>query len=104
MIGRGQLHFGQDGGAITPHGLAHLASLGLDLSPDTSPRSGAVTFCRPCLDWSERRPHVAGAVGRALYLALVQKGWIREPGIGRAVAVTPLGISELRRHFGLALS
>lgn len=103
MIERGQLDFGQDGGAVTGEGLDFLASLDIELHPGAPARSGRTAFCRPCLDWSERRPHVAGVVGRALYEGFVRHGWARRPGEGRTVSITSLGMVELRRHFNLAL-
>ncbi|HVJ02941.1 MAG TPA: helix-turn-helix transcriptional regulator [Sphingomonas sp.] len=97
---RGHLRFGPDGGVITEPGLDFLATLGVEFDAG---REGAA-FCRPCLDWSERRPHLAGAVGRGLYAAFAAKGWIRQPRTGRAVAITPVGQMELHRHFGIALA
>ncbi|MGS1017517.1 ArsR/SmtB family transcription factor [Allosphingosinicella humi] len=104
MIARGQLDFGEDGAAVTPQGLAFLASLGIDLVPDDGRfRSGRSVFCRPCLDWSERRPHIAGAVGSALYRAFAGQGWMRRVEGSRAVSITPSGAAGLERHFGLRL-
>jgi len=102
MIARGQLAFGQDGGMVTEEGLAFLAALDVDLATDQSNRSRPATFCRPCLDWSERRPHVAGLVGRALYDAFARHGWVRRSGSGRAVLITPSGVSALKRYFDVA--
>jgi DNA-binding transcriptional ArsR family regulator len=104
LISRGQLNLSQDGGAVTGEGLAFIASIGVDLSADDSIRLGHGAFCRPCLDWSERRPHVGGAIGRALYASFMSNNWIRKPDHGRAVSITTLGRSELNRHFGLELS
>lgn len=103
MIAREQLDFGQDGGALTEEGVRFLESLGVDLYTGAAARSSHARFCRPCLDWSERRPHLAGQVGRALYAALSREGWIHAPTEGRAVAITPLGMRNFNRHFGLAL-
>jgi DNA-binding transcriptional ArsR family regulator len=103
MVARGHLEWDRDGGAVTEQGLAVLAGIGVDLSGAARHPQGSA-FCRPCLDWSERRPHIAGALGRSLYAALVGRGWIRQPGDGRAVAVTPLGLRELGRHFDVDLS
>jgi hypothetical protein len=103
MVARGQLDFGHEGGVLTDEGAAFLASLGLDLHSSPSARPGRAPFCRPCMDWSERRPHIAGLVGRELCAALLRKGWLRAPIDGRAVAVTPLGQRNLERQFGLAL-
>lgn len=101
MVARRQLDFGPDGGAVTDEGLGFLASLGVDLGSGASAGRQNTTFCRPCLDWSERRPHVAGLVGRAMYTKFVQLGWIRGPASGRIVSITPRGQMELGRHFAL---
>ena len=101
MIARGQLEFGQDGGVVTEQGRDFLAVLGVDVVPGTSARPGA-TFCRPCLDWSERRPHIAGTLGRALYTYFVREGWLSQPSSGRVVSITSRGTSQLNRHFDLA--
>ena len=100
MIERGQLEFGQDGGVVTRQGREFLSSLSVDLSSGTSAGSRRTAFCRPCLDWSERRPHLAGTVGRAMYESFVRQGWLRRSE-GRAISITPIGASELNRHFDL---
>ncbi len=60
-------------------------------------RSGRV-LCRPCLDWSERRPHLAGAVGAALCEHCMRSGWIRRLDGTRAVLVTPRGQQVFRER------
>src|SRR5262249_30611599 len=60
-------------------------------------------LCRPCLDWSERRPHLAGAVGAAICAHSFQNGWIRRIPASRAVAVTPKGQRIFREDFGVHL-
>ena len=78
-------------------GAAFLADgLGIDLAE--IPRRRA--FCRPCLDWSERRPHLAGAVGAALAERCFARGWIERIRDSRAVAITPRGHIALRELFG----
>ena len=101
MVARGQLEFGPDGGLVTKEGLRFLASLGVDLTAGPLDGSQQSAFCRPCLDWSERRLHVAGALGRLLLRKFVQDGWMRQMAEGRAVSVTPVGWAELNRHFKL---
>jgi DNA-binding transcriptional ArsR family regulator len=86
--------------AVTARGERELDRLGLDLE---SLRRERRSFARACLDWSERRYHLAGAVGAALATSCFELGWIERRGSGRAVAVTPAGRSELRRRFGFAL-
>lgn len=102
MIARGQLDFGRDGGAVTEQGLAFLTALDIHLVDGMAGRGRRAPFCRPCLDWSERRPHMAGSVGRALYDGFTRLGWVRRSSASRALAITPLGASALTRHFDIA--
>ena len=60
-------------------------------------------FARQCLDWSERRPHLAGSVGAALASRCFDLGWIRRIRESRAVAVTNRGRAALRDTFSLTL-
>lgn len=101
MCARDLLDFGEDGGALTEDGLRFLSSLEVDVGWPTQRLSRGATFCRPCLDWSERRPHIAGLVGRALYTSFLRADWVRGPTHGRAVQVTPLGLRALNQHFGV---
>ncbi|MFI7576664.1 ArsR/SmtB family transcription factor [Micromonospora sp. NPDC049497] len=72
--------------AVTPAGRDWLTALAVpvDLPPGRRP------LVRDCLDWTERRPHLAGAVGAGLCRRLVDLGWL-VPGTGRAVRLTPAG-------------
>jgi DNA-binding transcriptional ArsR family regulator len=99
MQARGQLELTHDGAALTPEGEAFLGALGLDLDAARSRR----VFCRPCLDWSERRPHLAGAVGTALCTLSLERGWFRRTPGGRALEITLRGASVLREEFDLRL-
>jgi DNA-binding transcriptional ArsR family regulator len=101
MVARGQLELGAEGAAVTQRGFGFLLSLGIDI-PTTWQRGPESAFCRTCLDWSERRPHIAGTVGRSLYLHFANQGWLRRVNGSRAVEVAPLGARELRRHFDIA--
>jgi DNA-binding transcriptional ArsR family regulator len=66
--------------------------LGVDL--DTLPR-GRRPLIRVCIDWTERREHLAGTLGAAVCTALLEAGWVARTPAGRALAVTPRGESEL---------
>ncbi|MBB5695554.1 ArsR/SmtB family transcription factor [Muricoccus pecuniae] len=96
MVARGHLRLGEDGGALTGSGEIFLASLGIAV-----PGRAGRPFCRPCLDWSERRPHLAGSLGAALCRRLVEMNWVRRVPGSRAVEVTPPGWLGLREGFGL---
>jgi DNA-binding transcriptional ArsR family regulator len=99
MVARGQIEIGEDGAALTDRGRLLLTEIGVTLPP--CPDGKGTVFCRPCLDWSERRHHLAGTVGAALYRTLLARGWVRRSAEGRTVTVTPPGRAALERHFGI---
>jgi hypothetical protein len=57
-------------------------------------------LCRPCLDWSQRRHHLAGALGAALLKRCLELGWARRVRGSRVVAFSPAGERALRARFG----
>lgn len=59
-------------------------------------------FCRTCLDWSERRYHVAAQVGAEICRCYEEKGWLIRRRDSRAVTLTPAGQSGLRKLLGVA--
>jgi DNA-binding transcriptional ArsR family regulator len=79
---------------LTPAGTQALRALGIEARE----RAGQPA-ARRCLDWTERRPHIAGAVGTALARLALDSGWVRRSRDSRAVAVTPAGRDALRRVF-----
>jgi DNA-binding transcriptional ArsR family regulator len=60
-------------------------------------------LCRPCLDWSERRYHLAGVLGDRIMHFCFDEGWIKQKPKDRAVKITPLGTRKFREEFGLRL-
>jgi DNA-binding transcriptional ArsR family regulator len=103
MVAGGQVELAKDGGLMTETGMQLLRKLGIDVDTTSAPNNRrARVLCRPCLDWSERRPHLAGAVGAALCSLSFDKGWIRRIEGTRAVAVTPKGQRSYRELFGIA--
>jgi DNA-binding transcriptional ArsR family regulator len=83
----------------TAAGRRTLRELGIELEPGTSRRP----YARRCLDWSERRHHLAGALGAALAARFFELGWIERTGSSRAVRVTPRGREALARGLSLEL-
>jgi hypothetical protein len=59
-------------------------------------------FAFACLDWSERRPHVGGALGAGFLGAAVARQWVERDLHSRALSVTRTGRRELRARFGVA--
>jgi DNA-binding transcriptional ArsR family regulator len=85
------------GFALTGRGVAWLTgTLGADLDVPGSRRP----LVRGCLDWTERRQHLAGVAGARLCRTLLDRGWIARIGSGRAVRVTPDGTRGLTQLFG----
>ena len=94
---RGYVTLSADGGEVTESGIVFLQQFGAE------PASGRRVFCRPCLDWSERRAHIAGRVGAALAVRCFERGWIVRQRDSRALKVTEAGLAGLREWFGFAL-
>ena len=61
------------------------------------------SFAYPCLDWSERRHHLAGALGAALLQMMVQEAWVRKSKHSRELLITSKGKSELKKRLNLEL-
>jgi DNA-binding transcriptional ArsR family regulator len=89
---------GDEAGEVTPAGTEFLGKLGVDLSHARAKRR---VFCRPCLDWTERRPHIGGAVGAALADRCFELKWIERVREGRALTITPAGRRGLMEAFSL---
>ena len=96
----GHIVLTQDGGMVTPPGEKFLSGFGV-LVEDI--RRGRRTFCRPCLDWSERRPHLAGALGAALAERCFDLGWIARVRDSRALRISLKGEQGLAEVFGVTL-
>jgi len=80
--------------ALTDAGTSALRHLGVDVESAAGARR---RFAYACLDWSERQPHIAGALGAALLETLLKKRWVEQDLDSRALGITRLGERELRR-------
>jgi hypothetical protein len=89
----------EDAFEVTPRGALLLAEWGVQ------PQSlrGRRAFARACLDWSERRDHLAGALDAAIASAFFTRGWIARMQGCRAVRLTEEGRRALQRDLGLML-
>jgi len=86
---------------VTPKGAKAFQSLGIDIAEARSLRR---RFAYGCLDWSERRPHVGGAVGAALLSAFLRKRWVTQDLDSRALSLTSAGRREFLARFGASLA
>jgi len=105
LVERAHVELSADGGVLTDDGAVFLRGLGVDLGAAPArggTRAGGRMFCRPCLDWSKRRPHIAGALGAALCRTCFARGWLRRIDGARAVTITPAGQMALKSAFGLS--
>ena len=87
---------GADGLRLTAAGERWFAKLSIDTQALANQKRA---FCRACLDWSERRHHLAGALGAALLARFIDLGWAKRARDSRLVLVTPDGERALRRLF-----
>lgn len=89
-----------DGSRVTTDGESFLDRLGIDVGALKESRR---SYVRLCLDWSERRDHVAGAVGAALMEVMFERRWIVRMEDSRAIRLTPRGRDQLKQWLGIPL-
>lgn len=100
LVARDVIAFDDGAGIVTPDGMDRLAALGITV--DGPPKRSARPLCRPCLDWSERRPHLAGRLGAAVCSHFIDQHWVTRVNGSRALRITPKGQQALRERFGIA--
>jgi DNA-binding transcriptional ArsR family regulator len=83
---------------LGPEGPGWLQDMGLE---EEALRRSRRSFARRCLDWTERRPHLAGALGAALSTRLLSLGWVARRVGTRALRITHRGARELEGRFGI---
>jgi DNA-binding transcriptional ArsR family regulator len=99
LVVRKYLVLNEESGELTARGKKFLTEFGAELNQGSSRR----IFCRACLDWSERRYHVAGLVGAEIWRRCLEKGWVAQHRDSRAVRITPAGQIGFREGFGINL-
>jgi len=101
LVARDYIALGDDVAEITTAGARFLVGFGIELP---ARRSAGGRYSRLCLDWTERRPHLAGAIGAAITRRCFDLGWIERMERSQAVLVTPLGRRGLRKTLGVDAS
>ncbi|MFI0408280.1 ArsR/SmtB family transcription factor [Actinomadura sp. 3N508] len=91
---------GDDAFEVTEKGAERFGALGLDVA---ALRKARRRFAWQCLDWTERRPHLNGALGAALTARMIELGWFERGTTRRALTVTEKGLAGLADSFGCVL-
>ncbi len=101
LVDDGAIVFNGESGEVTPMAPDVLRKWGLNLATHDVTGASKRPWCRPCLDWSERRPHVAGRLGALLCTHCVDQGWLTRGAGTRTLTVTALGAERLQAIMGL---
>ena len=98
FIAREYVVFGDEAAEVTAEGSRFLTEFGVDVVAAGATRR---RFCRSCLDWTERRPHIGGAIGAALANRCFDLGWAERMKDSRAVIITASGKRGFIDVFGI---
>lgn len=85
---------------LTSQGAKSLCAFGIDVAAARAQRR---RFACACLDWSERRPHLAGSIAAAILAVALKRRWLEQDLDSRALSITPLGRRELKTRLGLTV-
>jgi DNA-binding transcriptional ArsR family regulator len=96
LLGRHFIEARGEGMSLTAQGAAFVTGFGVDLE---ALRQRKAPLCRECLDWSERRPHLAGSLGRALLGRIEALAWARKDPDSRAVLFSSSGEAQFSQAF-----
>ena len=100
LVARGHIAEAGAEHTVTASGDRWFATFGIDLE---TARASRRSFARRCLDWSERRPHLAGALGAALLRRMLERDWLVQVPGERQVILTPDGQHGLARDLGIVI-
>lgn len=100
LMMRGYLQLIAGAFEVTESGLVFFSNFGIDMATLSKQKR---PLTKPCLDWSERRPHLAGSIGAALLAKMISDHWIRRIEGTRTLCVTSVGKSNLYDQLGLTI-
>ena len=100
LLADGAIVFDGDGGHVTAQASVVLERWGLVLEPSSFRPAHTRPYCRPCMDWSERKPHVAGRLGAMIGSHYLEQGWLLRRPDTRALAISGKGATVLRDLLG----
>ena len=95
------IEFDGDGGQVTGRAPQVLQQWGLTLEPEPHASRQLRPYCRPCLDWSERKAHLAGRLGAMICTHCLERGWLTRAAGGRTLVISPEGARTFRERLGL---
>jgi DNA-binding transcriptional ArsR family regulator len=96
LIRRGYLTIDASGLSLSRDGREFAEELGIDVQRLST---GRMPLCRECLDWSERKTHLAGSLGRALLDRMIEDKWVRHHANSRVISFTPRGQAQFAAAF-----
>ena len=103
LIEVGAIELDNEAGLVTPKGEAYLRERGIMIdNPGGSGLKTSRPLCRPCLDWSEQRFHIAVKLGAAICTHFFEQGYLRRVNDSRAVMIAPKGQKALKEKFGIS--
>ena len=101
LLARQAVKIGKDGLELTKAGSQFLNQIGIDTEKMKSPSRA---LCRSCLDWSERRDHLAGRLGASILTRIIELGWAKRVPGARVIAFSEVGEKALRSVFTMQKS
>ena len=101
LLADGAIVFADDAGHVLPAATGVLLGWGIEVALSDHAGAKARPWCRPCLDWSERRAHLAGRLGAMLCTHCIDQCWLVRRAGARSLAVTALGAERFQSILGL---
>ncbi len=98
LVDRGQCERHDSGFAVTEKGIAFFQRLEIDV---VAVLRADRPFAKTCIDWTQRRQHLSGPLGKALLHRMMDESWLQRGTERRSLDVTPLGWQHLQAHFDI---